>query len=414
MSYYSNFVMTNKNPKQKWKDGLQALVDKEFTNASSFTEDVEEEIEFGSLEFKPINVRVNSLVDAKTGQRINDDYKKIIFPDLDYQPVIGTRYRFDNNIWVVFSTDNVKTDTSAVYVRRCNNTMNTQDKYGNIHREPCYIDYKVTENQLFRNYSIDIPSGRIWIQCQLNEYTKDINVNSRFIFGGDAYKVRERSRFDRRNTFENETIYFISFYADYDNLGEDDNVELEIANYKEYNYHIESVNIIKNTIGFSDKISPTVYLDDEVVEEKIIWESSDSEIAEITLDGIFTFKSVGECTFIGKMENKPTVDIVVSVVVEETLSDSYTTTLSPTTNYIRLNQTEYYSVYEYNNYILTDTKFNIECFDVPKRNYKFESDGNNFRITNLKSCEDTLLKVVYTNLRTLESKVLLVELGGIV
>lgn len=164
MSYYSNFVITNKNPKQKWKDGLQALVDKEFTNASSFTEDVEEEIEFGSLEFKPINVRVNSLVDAKTGQRINDDYKKIIFPDLDYQPVIGTRYRFDNNIWIVFSTDNVKTDTSAVYVRRCNNTMNTQDKYGNIHREPCYIDYKVTENQLFRNYSIDIPSGRIWIK----------------------------------------------------------------------------------------------------------------------------------------------------------------------------------------------------------------------------------------------------------
>lgn len=114
------------------------------------------------------------------------------------------------------------------------------------------------------------------------------------------------------------------------------------------------------------------------------------------------------------MENKPTVDTVVRVMVEETLSDSYTTVLSPTTNYIRLNQTEYYSVHEYNNYILTDTKFNIECLDVPKRNYKFESDGNNFRITNLKSCEDTLLKVVYTNLRTLESKVLLVELGGIV
>lgn len=414
MSFYGNFVKSNKSPREKWKDGLQALVDREFANASTYYEDVEEEIGFGTLKFKPINMRVNTLVDAKTGQRINDDYKKLIFPDLDYHPEIGTRYKFDNNIWIVYSTDNIKTDTSAVYVRRCNNTMNMQDEYGNIHREPCYIDYKVTENQIFRNYSIDVPSGRIWIQCQLNDYTKNINVNNRFIFGSDAYKIRERSRFDRRYTFEDSSVRYISFYADYDNLDANDNIELGIANYKEYNYHIESMNSIENIVGFSDNVIATVYLNDEVVNENIIWESDNTEIAEITLEGKFTLKRAGECSFIGKMANKETVVTKISVSVKESLVDSYKTILNPTTDYIKLNQTEFYSVYEYNNYVLTDTKFDIKCYDVPNRNYRFESDGNNFQITNLKTCNDTLLRVVYTNNRTLESKIFLIELGGIV
>ena len=414
MSFYSNFVKTNKSPRDKWKDGLQALVEREFSNASTYYEDIEEETEFGSLKFKPMNIRVNTLVDAKTGQRVNDDYKKLIFSDLDYRPDIGTRYRFDNNIWIVFSTDNIKTDTSAVYVRRCNNTMNTQDCYGNIHKEPCYIDYKVTENQIFRNYSIDVPSGRIWIQCQLNQYTENINVNDRFIFGNDVYKVRERSRFDRRYTFEDKSVHYISFYADYDNLNENDNVELGVANYRYYNYHIESVNNIKNVVGFSDKIKATVYLDDETVEEEIVWSSDNTEIANITPDGSFSLNGVGKCMFTGVMKNKESVSVKVPVVVEEVLSDFYTTVLSPTTEYIKLNQTEEYSVYEYNNGVMTDTKFDIQCLDVPKRNYRFETDGNNFSITNLKPCDDTLLKVVYTNLRTSEKKYLLVELGGIV
>ena len=414
MPFYDNFVASNKNPRDKWKDSLQALVDREFENASTYYKDVEEEIAFGTLKFKPIKVRVNTLVDAKSGQRINDDYRKLIFPDLDYHPDIGTRYKFDNNIWITYSTDNVKTDTSAIYVRRCNNTMNTQDKYGNIHREPCYIDYKVTETQIFRNYSIDVPSGRIWVQCQLNDYTKDINVNDRFIFGNDAYKIRERSRFDRRYTFEDDSVKYISFYADYDNLAPDDNVLDGIANYKNYNYYIESSMYIRDIVGDSGEISYSVYLDDAEVEEPVIWESSDPEIAEINQSGIYHLKNIGECLFIGKMKNKPDVETRIRVSVVEAVEDSYITILNPTTTYIKLNQTERYSVYEYKNYDMIDTKFDIRCYDMPSRNYKFSSDGNNFEITNLKPSDDTLLRVVYTNLRTSESRTLLVELGGIV
>lgn len=96
-------------------------------------------------------------------------------------PELGTRYRFDNNIWMVFSTDNIKTDTSSAYLRRCNNVLTIEDKYGNIHQEPCYIDYKITESQLFKEWTLDVPQGRIYVTCQLNQHTQDVDINKRYI-----------------------------------------------------------------------------------------------------------------------------------------------------------------------------------------------------------------------------------------
>ena len=413
MNYYDTFVQMNKSPKDSFKDSLQALVNQKFAVSSTYFSDIEEEKEFGTLEFKKIKARVNTLVDAKTGQRINDDYKKIIFPDIDYQPSIGTRYRFDDNVWIVFSTDNIKTATSAVYVRRCNNTINTQDIYGNIHCEPCYIDYKVTENQIFRNYSVDVPSGRIYVECQKNQYTQNIAVNTRMLFDEEAYKVRQRSKFDRRNTFDKDSSKLVSFYADVDNLAEDDNIELGIANYKDYIWRIDAESIF----GIPDEVGTLtykVYLNDEIVDTTVKWISTNPEIATIDENNNYTLLKEGECYFEGTIEGKEGFIKRVLVKSDSSHIDTYTTMLFPETFYICLNETINYTIYEYKNGQLIDTKFEIECFDVPEKNYSFVTDGNHFSITNLKSVNDVLLKIKYTNTRSKESRYILVELGGIV
>lgn len=377
-----------------WKDGLQALVDYSFENTSTIQFDVEEEIEFGTLQFAPITVRVNSLVDAKTGQRINDDYKKLIFKDLDYKPKIGTRYKFENNIWIVFSTDNVKTDTSSVYVRRCNNTMNIQDKYGNIHKEPVYIDYKVTENQIFRNYSIDVPSGRIYFQCQLNDYTKNIDVNDRYIFGGDVYKIREKSTFDRRYTFEEDSCHIMSFYADYDNLGENDNRELGVANYVEYKYSIDCQEDLSGSVGEEGQIGCSVILNGEKVEEEVIWISSDNNIAEIDEFGNYKLLKNGSCKFICKMKNNQNISSCVLVDVSEKLHDIHEYKTYPDVNIIRLNKKETFNVFELFNDSPTETQFVFEDYGVPSKNYIIDiHDGNSFSVTNLKQYNESNLNI---------------------
>lgn len=421
LAYYDTFLKTSRSPKKMWKDGLQALVDYSFENTSTIQFDVEEEIDFGTLEFAPITVRVNSLVDAKTGQRINDDYKKLIFKDLDYKPKIGTRYRFDNNIWIVFSTDNVKTDTSSVYVRRCNNTMNIQDKYGNIHREPVYIDYKVTENQIFRNYSIDVPSGRIYFQCQLNDYTKNIDVNDRYIFGGDVYKIREKSAFDRRYTFEEESCRIMSFYADYDNIGENDNKELGVANYVEYNYSIDCQSHLIGNIGEEGTIGASVILNGEEVEESLIWYSTDENIAYINSEnGQYQLINIGQCEFIIKMKNNQSVECRIQVNVSKELEDKYEYKIFPDVDIIRLNKTESFNVFEYFNDEKTDTIFNFEVSGVPNKYYIFNSDNkNSFSVTNLKQYNDGFLNIVCVPLNSsnpdvIPELIISVRLGGII
>ena len=384
MAFYDTFVAIGRSPKTIWKSDLQDFVDQEFMNASSVY-DIEEENDFGTLEFHPVVARVTSLVDAKTGQRINDDYKKITFSDLTYQPKIGTRYRFDNNVWIAFSTDNIKTDTSAVYVRRCNNTMNTQDKYGNIHEEPIYIDYKVTENQLFRNYSIDVPSGRIYFQCQKNQYTDKIEINDRFIFGSEVYKVREISKFDRRETFNRDTSYLMSCYADYDNAGENDNFELGVANYVDYNYKINVNTKIDGCVGDEGEIDVSVSLDGTYVNEPLEFISSDTSVAVVDAYGIYKLIGVGACTIECKMRNKQDVVADIDVTVKERPVNKYEYIITPDTDVIKLNKTVQYTIYETYNNERTDATFRFDCENVPERCYLFSIiDGNNFAVSNLR------------------------------
>lgn len=415
MAYYDNFIAINKSPRDSYKEHFQEIVNQLFINSPTYYEDVEEEDSFGSETYHQINVRVNNLVDAKTGQRVNDDFKKLIFEDIHYMPPIGTRYRFNNNIWIVFSTDNVKTDTASVYVRRCNNTLNTQDEYGNIHEEPCYVDYSLTETQIFKEYSIDIPRARIVIYCQLNQYTDDINVNKRFIIGDDAYKVRVRDRFDRRQTFDKSTIHLLRFQLDYDNVAEDDNLDLQIANYRKV-YSFDVQREIYGVSGTTGTIDCNVLLNNKLADNVTpVFTTSDASVGKILdeLTGTYQLLRAGECNFLCYLKENPSISCNIKVIVTNTSEDSaITNRISPDINYITLNNYQEYDVFEYINNNVTDTKFEIQFYNVPKRNYACYIEDNKFIIKNLKSFDEPLL-VVCKNLNNgsiVEKKI---ELGGL-
>lgn len=412
MSYFDTFLRFSKKPSDFYRESYQELVNYQFDNASTLYTDVEEEVEFGSLDFVFSKVRVNSIVDAKTGQRVNDDYKKIIFQDLNYKPPLGTRYRFDNNIWIVFSTDNIKTDTSSVYVRRCNNTLNMQDKYGVVHKEPCYIDYNVTETQPYFGYNIDVPEGRIWVQCQYNSWSKNIKINDRFIFNNTSYKIRELHFFNKNNTFENNPT-ILSFYADYDEIAPDDNIELEVANYKKYDYKIISSESLSLKVGDHGNISYIVKLNNELIEEPVTFESTNQNVIVVDNSGNYLSTGNGSCEIIIKMVNNNNILCRINVNVSEEIEPIYEDILDPMVSSIKINYTQKFSIFEYKNGVKQDTKFSISCYDMPETNYYFESDGNYFYITNLKTTENYLLKIVCTNQRTLKDTTLYIKLGGL-
>lgn len=377
MNYYDSFLKVNGTPKDEWHQSSVELQTMQFDDTSTVWDDIEEEISFGTLKFQPIRARVTTIIDVKTGQRNGDNFRKIIFYDYTHRPVAGTRYRFDDNIWIVFATKNLKVSSSSVYVYRCNNTLNTQDKYGNIHREPCYMDYKLNETQLGQEDMMEVPNGRLNLICQVNQWTKDWDVGKRFILGKDVYKIRYRAKYERNKTFEEDSVTVAQFYVNYDNKQVNDNFDLQIADYLDNKYVISCDDTIENIVGYSDTLSVVVSENGVVVDEPIIFTSSDRNVVTIDSDGKFTLVDTGVATIDIQMVNKPSCIKSVAVAVGETVDDDIE--LIPDIRSIRLNESIEYEVISN-----TDVTITIES-NNPSYYYKYKTTGNKtFEIKNMK------------------------------
>ena len=418
MKYYDTFISNTPEPYDRWHDAMQALIDKTFTNSSTYQKSgIEEEIAFGTLEFKPVICRVTTLIDATTGQRVNDDYRKIIFSDIKHCPELGTRYRFENNIWIVYSLENILTATSSVYVRRCNNTINTEDKYGNIHKEPCVIDYKINETQLQRSTEMEVANSRLQVFCQDNVYSDRVSINNRFIFGSSVYKIRSRGDYDLRETFNSESQKIINFYVDLDNISDDDRFDLGIANYVEHNYTaIIPTSNIENVIGFTGKLNAQILLDGEETDEEVIWESTSPSVAEIDpYTGEFKLLKLGECGFIATMVNKPDVTSAVQVKVSNVLPMVSKIVIDPVSKFVKLNARQTFSVYEYVNNVATNTVFTFTFSGANSRYYKISDvDGNHFTVLNLRPSDERLIVSCVSDTSDTRITEFEIELGGLV
>ena len=121
--YYSEYqAHLAKPPKTDYKDEMQAIVDDQFYNSSDwFT--IEEETSFASGTYVDLDVRINTVVNSTTGANQGDDWRKLLFQDLDKTVRIGALFQFDNNYWIVTNTEMLSNLTPTCVVRRCNNTL---------------------------------------------------------------------------------------------------------------------------------------------------------------------------------------------------------------------------------------------------------------------------------------------------
>lgn len=377
MTYYDSFLAINRTPKDQWYDSSVQIQQMQFDDSYTIWNDIEEEVEFGTLDFQPIKARVTTIIDVKTGQRNGDNYRKLIFYDCTHRPVPGTRYRFDDNIWIIFATKNLKVSSSSVYIYRCNTTLNSQDEYGNIHREPCYIDYKINETQLEQNEMIDVPGGRLDLVCQVNKWTKDLDVGKRFIIGNDVYKIRYRAKYERNNTFDNDSVTVAQFYVNYDNKQENDNFDLQIADYVQNEYAISCDDSITNIVNYSDQIVAKVTRNNIEIDEPLVFSSEDSDIVSVTEDGTYTMLSNGETKILVKMVNKESCFRYIDVIVSDATVDDIE--IVPDIKTIRLNQTVSYEVVSNG-----DVSIDVSS-DNPSYYYKYTKTGDNtFDIKNMK------------------------------
>lgn len=233
MSYeaYKAYLSNISTPMQVYKDDLQAMIDNEFNNASDLYT-IQEELNRGSKVFTDAKVRITHVIDSETGDKLGDDWRGIIFSSIEHQDGLGYMYQFDDNYWLTISSDMYKFVTASACVRRCNNVLNkyiydTNNK--KLMQEPCVIDYKVSRDMFKYAESLILPQADIYVITQNNDNVKNININDRFLFDGEPFKVQMKNGWQREQTMLKNSAPLIYLSCIKDQISPLDDLENNIA-----------------------------------------------------------------------------------------------------------------------------------------------------------------------------------------
>ena len=126
-----------KTPKDDYISLFQETLNNQFYNSSDWWT-IQEETAAGSNEFAEIDVRINHVINTETGMDLGDDWKGLLFKEIDHAIELGKHYVFDGNTWLTVNTEFYKNLTGTCTVRRCNNTLRWIDEpTGEYYEEPC-------------------------------------------------------------------------------------------------------------------------------------------------------------------------------------------------------------------------------------------------------------------------------------
>lgn len=189
MVYYdAKCKITTKTPNDYYRNHMQELINSQWDN-TTMLQNIEEEYPFKSFQFRPIQVRMIHALDKSTRTKQGDDFRELIFKDIDYTVNLGAYFRFASAYWLAINLDELNRTTKNIIVRRCNNVLRWKDEEGKIHEHPCILEYDATAASPRVDNNIITPNNRVRVIVQANDDTLSLKVNKRFIFGDRIFKI---------------------------------------------------------------------------------------------------------------------------------------------------------------------------------------------------------------------------------
>lgn len=396
----ASLPITNITPKNSYINDFRANLAAEFENASDVW-DIEEEPILGSGIYQPVKVRITHVIDSDTGEKRGDDFKKILFGyggDLDHPSQPGRQYRFNDNVWLTYNTEAIKSLTADALVTRCNNTFRWIDDDGSLNEVPCAITdiIKQTRDYSTAGSSLVIPAGFFEILCQFNEKSNKIKANQRFLFGNKdhwfCFRVHGAGVQNYRNlkTFDNMSpgIIRIIVGANFINEQTDDLVR-GIADFNKsvYSLSINNQNVIGN-IGRKIQMTSTLLFNGSTTTKSLTWSSDNENVAKINPDtGLLTMINIGGCEIMVSLTDNPAVFDTVMVTCSGSPVSDYEVVITPNQNYILQGDTIVFDVRLWLNGVVQSDNFvfTLDSNTVPTANYVYAViDGHSFSIKNIK------------------------------
>ena len=192
-SYDAYLSATSSTVKAKFNDDLQQFVNRDFDIASSY--EVVQYLDRDIREYNNLEVRITQAISSKTGIKLYDDFKTIIFKDLSFKTILGDMFQFANYYWMVINTSNTLTETSSCVVRKCNHTLKWYNDATTpvLVEQSCVIDYfkfRTYDNVEESKYLITGANTR-YVLLASNDESEKLIRDQRFIIDGRAYKVTD-------------------------------------------------------------------------------------------------------------------------------------------------------------------------------------------------------------------------------
>lgn len=277
--------------------------------------------------YVPIKIRVDNAVQISSGELMTDDWMRIYIIQPTGIDTIGqgAYMYFDSNWWMVYKPKGVLTVRGQALVRRCNTVINKLDYYGNIVSVPMAFTKlgtlgnapNVTENMILsKNY--------MNCYCQLNSITKEFTENTRMIQGKAAYAIRGINDFTREYTEDRESVHIMAFTIERQEPLEQDNVDLQVADYYSFSWNISLNANDHMVINSIQTIVPTSYRNECLVESTeehpitYTYISSDESVITVNENGVARAASVGEAVITVILDQNKSINQHIIVSVTET------------------------------------------------------------------------------------------------
>lgn len=309
-------------PNNYFRDQQQAAIDQQW-DCTSAKYTIKQQADFGSDVYNDIEVWIDYVVGlGSRGTTNGDDFRQLIFRDINYQVKRGLYYQFDGNTWIVYFSDEYSSLSKDAGVRRCNNVMRIVDpENGSIFSIPCVIDYDMTSpSQQVSSYIIT-PNNHATVMVQGNADTLRLfKLNTRYMFGGRPFKLLAyQNALIDESIAPTPTLLYLDLYLD--EIHANDDIANQLADNGAYQYTIEidsaDMELTNRATGF---LTASVSLNGEEVNREIVWASSDT--SAVTIDSQGNYQVVGadgqSCTITATLQGNTSVTASIQIIVVST------------------------------------------------------------------------------------------------
>lgn len=339
--YYENAMRNGMNPQpnEGYRELQQARINDQWENTSARYM-VQEQNDIGSKDYSDIEVWIDYVVgQGSTGYKNGDDFRQLAFQNITHQCTRGRYYKFDDNVWIAYFTDEYNSLTKTLAVRRCNNALRwINPDNGAIETVPCVVDYDMSSPAVQVTQSILTPNNHATLMIQGNDLTiNQLKTNMRFILGNRPFKLYgyQNALLDDLST-PTATLLYLDLYLD--EIQANDDMVRKIAFNGHFNYTITpsqlSIEAMPNSIG---KLTANVLLNGASVIRPVTWESSNPDVIQIDSNGDYIITGdIDDTTTISVgIEGNATNVVNIPVTVVGAVSDVLDIHISPTIDKIK-------------------------------------------------------------------------------